>query len=157
MTDALRKEWGILSIGDVVWNHTAKSSVWLEVRLVLQSLHAEIAQDHPECGYTLVNSPHLRPAFVLDRALVYFAKRVEQNEFASSGLSSIIETEEHLNALKHALNHVLLPSLQLHEYFVVDVEKYCKAFQERLQNPGSPTKRAPCRKGGNYCESLSLL
>lgn len=31
VTDVLRKEWGILSVGDVVWNHTAKSSAWLKV------------------------------------------------------------------------------------------------------------------------------
>ena len=126
-------------------------------RFALCCFHAKSAQDHPECGYTLVNSPHLRPAFVLDRALVYFAKRVEQNEFAPSGLPSTIETEEHLSALRHALNHVLLPPLQLHEYFVVDVEKHCKAFQERLQNPVSPTKCAPCKKGEYFCKSLSYL
>lgn len=119
--------------------------------LVSSRFHTESSQDHPECGYSLVNSPHLRPAFVLDRALVYFAKRVEQNEFAPSGLPAIIETEEHLNALKHALNHVMLPPLQLHEYFVVDVEKYCKAFQERLQNPGSPNKHGPHGKGEHLC------
>lgn len=32
----IRKEWGILSMTDVVWNHTANNSLWL--------------QDHPEAG-----------------------------------------------------------------------------------------------------------
>ena len=32
----IRKQWGILSLTDVVWNHTANNSLWLE--------------DHPEAG-----------------------------------------------------------------------------------------------------------
>ncbi len=41
----------MLSMTDLVWNHTADNSPWLK--------------DHPEAGYNLNNSPHLKAAFAL--------------------------------------------------------------------------------------------
>ena len=59
------EEYNVLSIVDIVLNHTSTSSPWLK--------------DHPQATYNMVNSVHLRPAFILDFILkqvgrVYFSQ-----------------------------------------------------------------------------------
>ena len=46
------KEYGLLAMTDVVWNHTSHTSPWLAA--------------HPESTYNIHNSPHLLPHFQLD-------------------------------------------------------------------------------------------
>ena len=96
----MKKEWDMLTIGDVVWNHTADNSPWLLVR----DLHnwRQFKQEHPDAGYNLVNSPHLRAAYRLDRALADFGARVAANEFADDGLPSLVEFEHHLGVRQRA-------------------------------------------------------
>lgn len=82
LVDKMAKEDGVLTIADVVWNHTSKDSPFLG--------------EHPECGYNLENSPHLRPAWLLDRGLHYFSKEVAQGKWAARGLPANISSEGHL-------------------------------------------------------------
>ena len=53
--------------------------------------------DHPECGYNLVNSPHLRPAWVLDRALSHLSDSIASGSYVAKGLPAEITSEAHLN------------------------------------------------------------
>lgn len=62
----------LLSIVDIVLNHTASSSPWLK--------------DHPEVTYNLENSPHLRPAFLLDCLLIQFSKEIEDGKWTDRGI-----------------------------------------------------------------------
>ena len=55
VVDSMRTEWGVLSICDIVLNHTANETPWL--------------REHTEASYNLLNCPHLRPAFMLDRTI----------------------------------------------------------------------------------------
>ncbi len=43
----MKSKHGILSMSDVVWNHTAHNSEWLN--------------QHPDAAYSPANSPHLQP------------------------------------------------------------------------------------------------
>lgn len=54
-------------------------------------------REHPECGYNLVNSPHLRPAWVLDRAIWHLTTRVAEGRYKDKGLPVDITNEGHLN------------------------------------------------------------
>lgn len=63
-------------------NHTATEAEWL--------------QSHPECAYNLMNTPHLRPAYFLDRLLKDFSKDIANGMYDTCGLTAEIETEEHL-------------------------------------------------------------
>ena len=49
------KDMNMFSICDIVLNHIAKESAWIK--------------EHPDCSYNCHNSPHLRPAFLLDRMI----------------------------------------------------------------------------------------
>lgn len=52
---------------------------------------------HPECGYNLVNSPHLKPAWVLDRALWHLTGMVADGKCIAKGVPPMIENDQHLN------------------------------------------------------------
>nr|XP_039272598.1 glycogen debranching enzyme-like [Styela clava] len=106
--DVLKNEWSMLTMTDVVWNHTAKNSEWLK--------------EYPQCAFNLVNSPHLRPAYVLDRALYYVALDVGKGSYIDDAVPKIISCEEDLTALEKILSNKIIPELKLWEFFQVDVE-----------------------------------
>jgi glycogen debranching enzyme len=43
--------------------------------------HSPWLEEHPEAGYNLENSPHLKRAFVLDVAIQDFSRLLEQGRF----------------------------------------------------------------------------
>lgn len=70
--------------------------------LFLAAANSVWIKEHPECGYNLVNSPHLRPAWVLDRALWHLTTRVAEGRYKAKGLPADITNESHLNVSKHS-------------------------------------------------------
>ncbi|CAO1618688.1 unnamed protein product [Sympodiomycopsis kandeliae] len=96
-----RKEYGLLSLMDVVLNHTANTSEWLN--------------EHPEAGYTPENSPHLTPAEELDRALLEFS-----NSLASLGLPTDPKTTADVEAIMAGVKTHVLDKLLLWQYYVID-------------------------------------
>ncbi|KAL6489111.1 hypothetical protein MHYP_G00028520 [Metynnis hypsauchen] len=124
LIEKIRKEWNMLCITDVVYNHTAANSKWLRL--------------HPECGYNLVNSPHLKPAWILDRALWHFSCDVAGGKYSDSGLTPLIENEKQLKTLRELLLKDVFSPLKLWEFLQVNVDKVVEQFKKTLQAGGKP-------------------
>ncbi|XP_070775031.1 glycogen debranching enzyme [Enoplosus armatus] len=124
LVEMLQKEWNMLCITDVVYNHTAANSEWIK--------------KHPECGYNLVNSPHLRPAWVLDRAIWHLTTRVAEGRYKAKGLPADITSESHLNAIRSVLWQDVYPQIKLWEFFQVKVDSAVEQFRTLLQNGTKP-------------------
>ncbi|XP_019697923.1 glycogen debranching enzyme [Harpegnathos saltator] len=116
----MRTEWKMLSICDIVLNHTANESPFLV--------------SHPECTYNCVNSPHLRPAYILDAALFELSIQVASGDWEFKGIPAVIETEDHLNAIRHALHSHFLPLVKIHEMYIVDIHEIIAEFLNLARN-----------------------
>ena len=114
----MHKSWGLLAMVDVVWNHTSFDTPWL-----LQ---------HPEAGYNLINSPHLRPAYALDVALFNFSREIGDGKWVNQGISPEINEEGHVHNICWQLLNNVLPREKLWEYFCVDVEAVVSEFRSTV-------------------------
>lgn len=61
------------------------------------AVNSKWLKEHPECGYNLVNSPHLRPAWMLDRALWHFSCDIADGKYSEQGLPALIGNDRHLD------------------------------------------------------------
>ncbi|NP_001412258.1 glycogen debranching enzyme isoform 7 [Homo sapiens] len=89
-------------------------------------------QEHPECAYNLVNSPHLKPAWVLDRALWRFSCDVAEGKYKEKGIPALIENDHHMNSIRKIIWEDIFPKLKLWEFFQVDVNKAVEQFRRLL-------------------------
>ncbi|XP_046879349.1 glycogen debranching enzyme-like isoform X1 [Hypomesus transpacificus] len=156
LVDKLKKEWNMVCITDVVYNHTAANSKWIRL--------------HPECGYNLVNSPHLKPAWVLDRAFWHLTCDLADGVYAELGVPALVETQTQLKALRQLLSEEVYPKLKLWEFFQVNVEKTAEQFLKLLQSGSISGTADPdskkqlrilqdpqCRRFGNSVDMSSAL
>ena len=112
---SMQKEWGVLSIVDIVWNHTSFDTPWLI--------------QHPEAGYNLVNSPHLRPAYTLDATLSLFSQEIAEGKWEQAGIRPEIHHEGDIHTICSRLLDTVFPRARLWEYFSVDIEAITKEFR----------------------------
>ncbi|XP_030351609.1 glycogen debranching enzyme isoform X3 [Strigops habroptila] len=129
LVEKLKTEWNMLCVTDVVYNHTATNSEWLRM--------------HPECGYNLVNSPHLKPAWVLDRALWHLTCMVADGKCTAKGIPPLIENDHHLNCIRKIIWEDVYPKIKLWEFFQVDVDKAVQQFKTLLTQGKMGTKSDP--------------
>ncbi|KAI5624143.1 glycogen debranching enzyme isoform X2, partial [Silurus asotus] len=122
LTEKIRNEWDMVCITDVVYNHTAVNSKWLKL--------------HPECTYNLANSPHLKPAWILDRALWHFSCDIANGKYRDRGLPALVEDEVQLTRLCELLWQEVFAQLKLWEFLQVNVEKAVEQFDTLLQANG---------------------
>ncbi|CAO3625433.1 unnamed protein product [Cunninghamella echinulata] len=109
----LHDQYGILSLSDVVWNHTSTDSSFL--------------LDHPEAGYNLHNSPHLVPAYELDTALINLSGELDKH-----GLKSDIQSTYDIDPIINYIQHHTIPDLKLYEYKIINVINSLDAFKKKL-------------------------
>ncbi|KAF5292269.1 hypothetical protein FQR65_LT11232 [Abscondita terminalis] len=132
LTNKMRNEWKILSICDIVLNHTANETDWLE--------------DHPESTYNCLNCPYMRPAYLLDSALYQFSMDIKKGFYETEGIPIEIDCEDHLNAIRHALHTKVLTKIKLQEMVICDVSKLISDFLESARkNPSTAQIRNPDR------------
>ncbi|KAK5701470.1 bifunctional 4-alpha-glucanotransferase/amylo-alpha-1,6-glucosidase [Elasticomyces elasticus] len=104
----MENDYGLIGLTDVVWNHTANNSKWLE--------------QHPEAGYNINTAPHLRSAYELDSALLKFSSNLK-----SLGLPTHLNNEGDLCRIMEALKIHVLGAIKLWEFYTCDVEKDTQA------------------------------
>ncbi|KAL9100792.1 MAG: hypothetical protein Q9163_003872 [Psora crenata] len=104
MIDKMEKEHGLLGLTDVVWNHTANNSRWLE--------------EHPEAGYNIETAPWMESALELDTALLQFG-----NDLGKYGLPSDLKGARDLSKVISGMNEHVVKKLNLWQYYVIDVQK----------------------------------
>ncbi|KRY68177.1 Glycogen debranching enzyme, partial [Trichinella pseudospiralis] len=122
----MNEDWEMLLISDVVWNHTASNSPWLK--------------SEPDSAYNMKNSPHLRPAWLLDRVLAHFGRLVANGKYEASGLPSKSRWEnENLENLRHLLLSDILPQARLHEFFQVNIDEAVQQFADEIAKLNKPS------------------
>ncbi|KAI9872989.1 MAG: hypothetical protein M1830_000959 [Pleopsidium flavum] len=107
----MEREHGLLGLTDVVWNHTANNSKWL--------------QEHPEAGYNAESAPWLESALELDDALLKFGK-----DLGTLGFPTTLKSVEDLLNLMDGIKKHVISRIRLWEFYVVDVVRDAKATTE---------------------------
>lgn len=76
--------------------------------------------------------PHLRPSFLLDVVFDWISRDVTSGRLENVGVPVLVETEDHIQALRHQLYTNYLPKANLCQFYQCDVEKYVHTFSERV-------------------------
>ncbi|KAG9312806.1 glycoside hydrolase family 13 protein [Chiua virens] len=109
-----KEEYGLLSLTDVVLNHTAYDSEWL--------VH------HPEAGYSPFNTPHLTPALELDDAIIELSASLQGNEIPAR-----VTSQKDIDTLMAALEDHL-KTKELWQFYVLDVQEETAAILSALSS-----------------------
>ncbi|KAJ2899559.1 glycogen debranching enzyme [Zalerion maritima] len=104
LVGSLEKSHSLLSLTDIVLNHTAHNTKWLE--------------EHPDAGYNLTTAPWLESAYLLDTKLLELGFKLEE-----LGLPVELKTEADLLKIMEAIKSEVLAKIRLWEYYALDVER----------------------------------
>ncbi|ETS87015.1 hypothetical protein PFICI_00843 [Pestalotiopsis fici W106-1] len=111
MVTSLEKNHGLLSLTDIVLNHVANNTKWLE--------------EHPDAGYNLTTAPWLESAYILDTKLLEFGFKLEElgypNEFKS--------VDDLVKVMDGIKKHVVA-EIRLWEYYALNVDRDVDAAVE---------------------------
>ncbi|KAH8675956.1 glycoside hydrolase family 13 protein [Xylariales sp. PMI_506] len=111
MVQSLERSHGLLSLTDIVLNHTANNSQWL--------------LEHPEAGYNLSTAPWLESAYVLDTKLLQFGFQLE--EF---GYPTDFESVDDLVKIMNGIKKHVIAEIRLWEYYALNVDRDVDAAVE---------------------------
>lgn len=99
-------------------NHTANESEWL--------------LEHPDASYSCFTMPHLRPAFLLDVVFALVTRDVSDGKLEHIGVPPIVETEDHIQSLRHHIHTIYLEKAKLSQFYTCNIEKYVQLFSEKV-------------------------
>jgi len=119
LVEFIRTEWKMVSFTDIVLNHTANETPWL--------------QEHPESTYNLTNSPHLRPAYLLDRLCWHISMDINSGKWQTSNLPKQLNCEDHLNRLREIFKSYYLPLVNIHELYLIGIDEMVTEFEQTLK------------------------
>lgn len=105
---SMEKDYDLLALTDVVFNHTANNSEWL--------------QDHPEAGYNAVSCPWLESALELDNALLAYGENLGE-----LGLPTELKNGGDLDRVVGGIREHVIDKMQLWQYFVCDTKADAQA------------------------------
>lgn len=111
MVESLERDHSLLSLTDIVLNHTAHNTKWLE--------------EHPESGYNLSTAPWLESAYELDSKLLELGANL-----SSLGLPVDPKTTDDILLIMEAVKKEVIASLRLWEYYALDVDRDATAAVE---------------------------
>lgn len=103
LVNVMEHEIHLLSLTDVVFNHTAHNSEWLK--------------DHPESGYSSKTAPHLTPAVEIDTSLLEFSANLR-----ALGYPTQLYSIDDLNKIMEGIKVHVIGPVKLWEYYVVNVD-----------------------------------
>lgn len=116
LVDEMESEWSVLSMTDLVLNHTAINSPWF--------------LEHPECGYNMKNSPHLIPAFLVDYTIGKLNELCGAGKLIDRGiLPDFATSEDHVHSVRSYLAEEL-KKLNLHEFYQADIGAVCAEYKQ---------------------------
>lgn len=116
MVSYMEHDLHLLSLTDVVYNHTAHNSEWLRY--------------HPDAGYSIKTAPHLKPALELDNALLEFSA-----DLSALGYPTYLNNLEDLSQIMNGIKDRVINNLKLWEYYTIDVATLSEkiiAYWERI-------------------------
>ncbi|KAI8632263.1 glycoside hydrolase family 133 protein [Xylariaceae sp. FL1651] len=111
MVDSLEHNHSLLSLTDIVLNHTAHNSKWL--------------LEHPESGYNLTTAPWLESAYLLDTQLLKFGFQLVE-----LGYPNDLKSVEDLVKIMDGIKKHVIAEIRLWEYYALDVDRDADAAIE---------------------------
>ncbi|KAF7563279.1 hypothetical protein G7046_g844 [Stylonectria norvegica] len=111
MVDSLEQNHSLLSLTDIVLNHTANNSKWLE--------------EHPEAGYNLSTAPWLESAYELDTELLNLGTKLKELD-----LPTELKSNDDLLLIMDAMKTHVIAKIRLWEYYALDVDRIADAAVE---------------------------
>ena len=146
LVESLEHEHSLLSLTDIVLNHTADNTQWL--------------QEHPEAGYNLTTAPWLESAYVLDSALLELSGKLE-----SLGLPVDLKTADDVTRIMGAVKNEVMAKIRLWEYYALDVDRdadaTCEAWRSgQTFSPKDPEefqKALPSLAGATLAQKVAFV
>eukprot|EP01138_Halocafeteria_seosinensis_P009895 gb/GECG01010107.1/.p1 GENE.gb/GECG01010107.1/~~gb/GECG01010107.1/.p1 ORF type:complete len:1612 (+),score=179.60 gb/GECG01010107.1/:1-4836(+) len=120
---SFKQENGIVFFVDVVLNHLSADSPWL--------------LEHPEIGYSVSNSPWLRPAVELDDSIITATSDFLSNRDEEFVISNVEELTEVYNFWERDV----LPGIKLWEYYVANSDNHVNRLWQVLRSTNEHLRR----------------